>query len=298
MREIISVDPFKCRLWNEHVRLYECVTPENCQAEIHSFSDHGQLIPTLARPLQNDPQYQVEIICGARRLFVARLLRKPLVVELREMSDREAIIALNMENQQRRGLSAYDLGCCYQSWLRGRYFDSQEQMARALGVTQAQVSRLVKLAQLPPVLVNAFERPDHVCETWGLELYESWQDPVKRRGLLRRARALVNLTPRPPPLKVYQELINGSARARSSGKRTRDEIVTDLHGVPAFRIRFQPRTIALLFPTETIPSDALPQIISLVKSALQPTIPQASVFKRHLARSLTDLDSTLPGAPG
>ena len=77
-RHIIEVNPFRCRIWTMHDRIEEHITEESCADEIKSFAAHGQLIPALGRPIREDIGHDVEIICGARRLFVARHLNVPL----------------------------------------------------------------------------------------------------------------------------------------------------------------------------------------------------------------------------
>src|SRR5688572_6279056 len=99
MTSIHSVNPFRCRVWALHDRLEGEISEETCRAEIDSFSRHGQLVPVLGRPLQAGSSYDVELICGARRLFAARHLNLPLKVDLREMSDHDAIIAMDIENR-------------------------------------------------------------------------------------------------------------------------------------------------------------------------------------------------------
>src|SRR5581483_61436 len=156
MESPVSVDPFRCRLWIGHYRLEEHINEGNCVREIQSFKAHKQRRPALGRPVRDDPDYDVEVICGARRLFVARLLKMPLLVELRDLSDREAIIEMHVD-RLRKDVSSYELALGYLGWIRGGYFESQEEMSRVLRVSNSKVSRLLKLAQLPTVIVGAFD---------------------------------------------------------------------------------------------------------------------------------------------
>src|SRR5690349_7685716 len=105
MKCIISVNPFDCRMWDMHDRLDALVTEGSCKSEIESFAKHGQLIPVLGRPLPPDGTHKYELIYGARRLLVARHLNIPLLLEVRPMSDREGLIAMDIENRQRADIS-------------------------------------------------------------------------------------------------------------------------------------------------------------------------------------------------
>ena len=77
---ILSVDPFCCRMWRLHDRAEEYVTEESCRHEIDSFLKHGQLVPVVGRRLPAGDSHEVELIFGARRLFVARNLNLPIRV--------------------------------------------------------------------------------------------------------------------------------------------------------------------------------------------------------------------------
>src|SRR5262245_57838727 len=143
MKSIVSVNPFRCRMWALHDRLETHVTEDTCRAEIESISKHGQLVPVLGRPLRQDPDYEVELIYGARRLFVARLINQPLLVELRELSDRDAIVAMDVENRLRQDISPYERGRSYARYLQSGFFKSQDEIARSLKISASQVSRLL-----------------------------------------------------------------------------------------------------------------------------------------------------------
>lgn len=81
----------------------------------------------------------------ARLLFVARHLNAQLLVGKRPMSDLEAIVAIDIENPQRVDVSPYERGLSFAQWLRAGYFNSQDDIARALQISASQVSRLLRL---------------------------------------------------------------------------------------------------------------------------------------------------------
>lgn len=249
---IIEVNPFRCRMWEFHDRLDHYVTDESCRSEIESFEKHGQLVPVLGRRTQNDPMHDVELIYGARRLFVARHINRPLLVELRNISDREALIAMDIENRHRKDLSPYERGLSYIQWLNRNHFPSQDDIASVLKISASQVSRLIKLARLPSVIVNAFADPSSICEGWGLDLYEAWQDPRRRKEIANRARKLGAMTPRPPAREVYQHLLASAQGVRARRPRAHDEVIKGPDGQPLFRVRHQHRTIALLLPSDRL----------------------------------------------
>jgi ParB/RepB/Spo0J family partition protein len=182
MPTIVAMNPFRCRMWEFHDRLEAHISERTCRDEIESVSRHGQVVPALGRVLRDEPGYDAELICGARRLFVAKLLNQPLTVELRTLSDREALIAMDAENRLRSSISPYERALSYSQWLRSGHFDSQNDIARALNISASQVSRVLKLAQLPAIVVQAFDNPTEIMEDWGLTLLARLKDPWRTAG--------------------------------------------------------------------------------------------------------------------
>jgi ParB family transcriptional regulator, chromosome partitioning protein len=267
--EIVSVSPFRCRMWDLHDRLDQFVDECTCHTEIYSFVHHGQQVPTLGRRLSGDPAYDIELIFGARRLFIARHLNVELLVELREMTDRDAIVAMDIENRQRRDISPYERGLSFARCLRAGHFASQEDLAKALKVSQSQVSRLLALARLPSVIVDAFRSPLEIREGWGADFNAALELPERRAVTIARARALTAISPRPSAIDVYQELVAAGVPGRKIRTRPHDEVVTSADGTPLFRIRVQEKTIALLLPIDRTSVEALDAVRDAVRNALQ-----------------------------
>lgn len=272
MSSIVAVNPFRCRVWRLHDRLEGEITEASCKAEIESFSDHGQLIPVLARPVRGDPDYDFELIYGARRLFVARHLNHSLLVDVRELSDKEAIVAMDMENRLRKDISPYERGQSYARWLRTGQFESQEELARALSISASQVSRLLRLARLPAVIIDAFRSPTDIRENWGLDLMESLEDPNRRDATIRAARSLARYTPRLSGREVFRRLCSNSAPNPRTKAGAHDKVIIGEDGVPLFRIRYQNRSIALIVPTGRVSRETLERIEADIASILQKSV--------------------------
>jgi ParB family chromosome partitioning protein len=264
----IAINPLRCRVWNLHARLDESLTEESCRAQIASFEKHGQLIPALGRRLRGDRDYDIELIYGARRLFVARHLNVPLLVELRDISDRDGIIAMDLENRLRQDVSAYERGTSYDRWLRDGYFTSQDEIAKALQVSPAQVSRLLKLARLPPAVTEAFGNATEICEVWGVELANLLKDPDTERRLLQAARNIAAIAPRPPCAEIYKQLC-AAARA-SQASRTADRVVKDEDGDELFRVKHQRDSIVFSVSMDLLCRESLAQIERVIAVVADP----------------------------
>lgn len=270
MHQLSSVNPFQCRMWAWHDRLEHMVSEDTCRDVIDSIARHGQLVPVLARSLTNDPKHEVELIYGARRLFAAQHLNIPLLVELRNVSDKEAIVAMDIENRQRLDISAYERGMSYARWLRAGHFHSQDELAASLRISGSQVSRLLKLSKLPAAVVGAFNTPTDICEGWGIELLDCLEDVRQRPLLLEKARAIAANERRPPAREIFRQLLSATAPGRKVRQRARDEVVKSAAGTPLFRIRVQTKTIAVLLPARCVSMPTLRDITAAVSAILDP----------------------------
>lgn len=275
MRSIVAVNPFRCRMWEFHDRLEEHINAETCRAEIDSFEKHGQLVPALGRQLHGDPRFDVELIYGARRLFVARHLNAQLLVEIRPMSDLEAIVAIDLENRQRVDVSPYERGLSFAQWLRAGYFDSQDGIARALQISASQVSRLLRLARLPSVILSAFGDPTTICEAWGRDLLDCLDDASRRQATINAARAIAQVEPRPQPREVHRQLML-AAHGRKTRRPARDEVVKDELQRPLFRIRRGSRSVAFMIQIDHVTPPLLEEMRQAVANVLSRASPRAN----------------------
>jgi ParB family chromosome partitioning protein len=269
MSTIVSMNPFRCRMWHLHERLEEHITEESCKSELASFEAHGQLLPVVGRVLRGDPDHDVELICGARRLFIARHINCPLLVELRELSDREAIVTMDIENRQRVDLSPYERGLAYARWLNEGYFSSQDDLARALKVSSSAISRLLKLARLPAVIVDAFPDRAKIRETWAAPLQAALEDPAGAGPLVQTARVLAASDKQAPAREVFRRLMLSASSGSDAKSAAREEIVTSEQGRPLFRMRRQSDAIALVLPAQTVSAKVLQDIRDTIAEILQ-----------------------------
>jgi ParB family chromosome partitioning protein len=269
------------------------VTQEECLNEIATFSTYGQLIPVLGRPLLGESDFDYELIYGARRLFVARYLDTHLLVDVRDLTDRQALLALDIENRLRKDISPYERGVGYMRWLRAGHFESQEQLAKILQVSTSQVSRLLKLARLPSVVVGAFDTPGDICESWGVSLADALEDPKRRASVIRAARAISQAGERQSSHYVFRRLLCSSTGRRRSATTRRDLVITGESGAPLFRVRYLKTTVAVILPMQSLSRHALESIRTGVAQVLESG---AGALKSG-ARVERTSHSSVPGEP-
>jgi ParB family transcriptional regulator, chromosome partitioning protein len=283
-RVLVSVNPFRCRMWDLHDRLDCEISEESCREEIVSFAKHGQLVPALARVLRGHRDFDFELIYGARRLFVAQHVNKPLLIEIRDLPDREAIVAMDIENRQRRDISPYERGLSYALWMREGHFSSQEEIARALKVSASQVSRLLRLARLPSIVVSAFGKGSDIRESWGLQVADALEDPHRRQVTIQCARSLSKLVERPPAHEIYRRLVAASVPGRKLKRASHDEVVSAKNGNPVFRIRYQRKSVALVLPTTKVSAQVMNRIRHAMTNILQDENPQVADLRGGRSR--------------
>lgn len=213
VRRVLS--PFRCRVWSQHSRPEEQLTDSACKSLRESIEKNGQHQPALGRPVSDNPDFDVEIVCGARRHAVAQALARDLLVEVRPMTDAEAYVAMYEENLLREGDSPYVRGQILWRALRSSAYSSQEELGRGFNLSHSAVSRLLMLAQLPAIIVAAFPSPDEIREAWGISLFHALSDHKSREALISRARAIATKPQTLPPKVIYQRLITVSGRKQS-----------------------------------------------------------------------------------
>ncbi len=157
------VDPKRCRPWRLHNRDLDHLNEESCRDLIDAFlSAKKQRIPAIVRRLQNDPDYDYEIIAGVRRWWTVQWLREhhhpeyEYLVTIQHVSDEEAFRVSDIENRSRKDISDWERAKEYSRALSEFYNGSQSEMAEHLKISRSWLSRLLDVARLPDAIVTAF----------------------------------------------------------------------------------------------------------------------------------------------
>ena len=120
--QLFLVKPDKVRMWSEHNRDYSLLNPQRCADLIEGFRRAGkQEFPAIVRRLSGDEAYDYELICGARRHWTANYLGWDLLIEVRDLNDRQAFTLQDLENRDREDISDYERALDYKKAL-ARYF--------------------------------------------------------------------------------------------------------------------------------------------------------------------------------
>jgi ParB/RepB/Spo0J family partition protein len=263
------VNPFMCRIWNGHSRMTELLTERSCREEISSFLQHGQKHPVLGRPIRGDAQHQFELIYGARRLFVAQYLNMGLLVESRDVSDREAFIEMDIENRLRRDISPYERGIAFREWLRLGHFESQKDLAAALGISAAQVSRLLKFAELPAIVVRAFSDQADIRESWAVMLAERCKDPEVRLRITAMARSLAASEAERYPEETLKLLLDCGEKKPRSRNSCGEQVFRSASGEALFRISYRDKEFRIVVPRARAPSATVERLSQALRQLIE-----------------------------
>lgn len=160
------VDPARCRIWDRHNRDYGALSETRCADLIESIKAQGrQEVPAIVRRITGDPDYDFEVICGARRHWTVTWLRAHnypdirYLVEIRKLTDEQAFRIADIENRAREDLSDVERARDYLRALDLYYEGKQKSMAERLNQSEAWLSRYLDLARLPEAVVVAFADP-------------------------------------------------------------------------------------------------------------------------------------------
>lgn len=158
------IDPKRCRPWSHHNRDLDHLNQEACQSLIDGFlAARKQRIPAIVRRLENDPDYDFEIIAGVRRWWTVQWLRENgypefdyLVTIQSFKTDEEAFRVSDVENRSRQDISDWERSKDYGRALVDFYDGNQSRMAEALSMPKPTLSQLLAIARLPDFVVSAF----------------------------------------------------------------------------------------------------------------------------------------------
>lgn len=244
------VDPARCRMWEGHNRDYALLTEERCADLIESIKAQGrQEMPAIVRRVRDDPAYDFEVICGARRHWTITWLRAHnypdfrFLIDVRSLSDEEAFRIADIENRARDDLSDLERARDYLRALTSYYDGRQKVMAERINVTESWLSRYLDLARLPAELMVAFPNAQdlhikHVTAIKPLLKPDDRKDRVfaEAARIASTQRAGGTTLPVPDIIRALTLAADAPKRSGSPNKSGMSDIVAAANGKPLFRI--------------------------------------------------------------
>ncbi len=207
------------RYANRHELSFASPAFELLKAEIASAGRNVQ--PIKVRPMGGkgglgvDGLQRYEIAFGHRRHRACLELGLPVAAVVENLSDAQLFGEMERENRARADLSPWEQGMMYKRALDQGLFQSQRQLAVAVGAQSGNVSTAIQIASLPMSVVNAFRSPLDLQFRWG-PLLKSLVDREPER-VLGAASELAALNPKLTAKEVVARLMGegGSTDAPS-----------------------------------------------------------------------------------
>jgi ParB family chromosome partitioning protein len=254
---------------NRHAASFESEDFAELKAEIAGAG--GNVQPIKVRPLR-EPEAdgaRYEIVFGHRRHRACLELGLEVLAVVAELDDRSLFAEMDRENRVRKNLSAYEQGVMYRRALQEGLFPSQRMLAVAVGADSGNVSRAIRIAELPQEILAAFGSPLAVQFAWASDLADAVQRD--REAALAAAREAAQAGLAAP--QVFSA-ITGRATRRSA-------------------VPYSTPTAAPAEPAKgtTAPSAAVPYSTSAPKqSAATPAMVDALLSKDDVIKLMTEAD--------
>ena len=192
-REIhVSVDPAKCRPWKYHDRKESNLTLVKLQSLIDSIRTEKQKRPALARRLTGDPQYEYELIYGVRRQRACGHLKIHLKIVVKELTDQQAAVEMEIENREREDITAMERAMSWARQLKDKLFPTQEKLAEAMGLSQPRISQAVSAASILEIeaIARLFREPADIPVKRAVALSIQLQNEKRREAIVKAANHL------------------------------------------------------------------------------------------------------------
>jgi ParB family chromosome partitioning protein len=122
-------------------------------------------VAAIVRRVRDNPNYDFEVICGARRHWTISWLRRHnypdfrFLIDVRSLTDEEGFRLADLENRARDDLTDLERARDYLRALDAYYDGRQKTMAERINVSESWLSRYLDLARLPAELMVAFPNP-------------------------------------------------------------------------------------------------------------------------------------------
>lgn len=141
------LEPDNCRPWIFADRPTEEMG--DLEALAKSIKEHGQQEPVLAR-LASDGKY--EIIFGNRRWRACKKIQSRLLAIVKPVTDQEAAVFQNEENENRKDLSDLARARSYKLQVESGVFPSEAALSKALGISTQSLNDIMAFNRVPEEL--------------------------------------------------------------------------------------------------------------------------------------------------
>jgi ParB family chromosome partitioning protein len=238
-----------------------------------SIQQHGQDTPVRVRPSGPGGALPYELVEGHRRHAACLELDSErdggftVLARLDSAASdtRDLVLKMYRENAERADLSPYEYGRMFQSWLNGKVFANQSELARAVVLAQPTVSAYLAIANYPESLIHAFGDPRQIAMRWWQPLAAALKQD--RTRVLTLADEIAALRPQLPAEDVFKRLIAPKASTKKPSSASHEESVK-IKGKVAFRIARRDTRVAIKF-ARSIDRSAVKELAEKLKDVAE-----------------------------
>jgi ParB family chromosome partitioning protein len=220
----------------------------------------GNVQPIKVRPLKGQAE-RYEIVFGHRRHRACLELNLPVLAFVEDVNDQELFKEMDRENRKREDLSPWEQGRMYRRALKEELFSSLGDLSKELGIDKGNLSKALKLADLPDDVVSAFPSPLELQFRWAKLLNDALQgDP---EGVLARAKELTeDKGTKRTGKEVLESLLGVQAKTP-----TIQAIVVD--GKPVAKVQIDDDRVSVQFAKGVLGGEKTKQLYALLRDFMQ-----------------------------
>ena len=220
----------------------------------------GNVQPIKVRPLAGSKD-RYEIIYGYRRHRACLDLGLPVLALVEQVDDKELFKEMERENRDRLDLSPWEQGRMYRQSLSEGLFASLGELSKEIGIDKGNLSKALRLAELPDVVVNAFFSPLDLQFRWAKLLNDALQQ-APDQVLARAKRLSENKKDKRSSKEVLDILLGNKPNAVS-------EQSVVVAGKPMAKISFNGNRVTIQFSKGAVNQEKSKKLHSLLKEFLE-----------------------------
>jgi ParB family chromosome partitioning protein len=214
------------------------------------LAEGGQKVPVVVRHVWGDLDHDYEVIAGTRRHFAISWLRAnnypdmKLLAQVADLDDEAAFRLADIENRARKDVSDIERARNYAIALQSHYDGKAVRMAERLKVSKGWLSKMLKAASIPDVILEAFPDLGELPLNPAYSLAIALDDKVRAKAIIDEAKSIglanqaliAGGSPPLPGSTIHRRLMAATAAKSAPGPDLCMEIA-GRHGRPILTVK-------------------------------------------------------------